>query len=112
MNLPREQHHPGIRGPPDYGFTLGKPGKDTLGVGGEGKLRVAEKGGNEADWTEWPGEVDLYSAEIEAFLRAILGQGEPLAGGEDGLRNVEVLQAATLASAERRLVPVAEVSKG
>jgi len=84
----------------------------TLGVDGKGSLRVAQVGGIEADWGDWPKEADLYVGEIEAFLRAIRGQGEPLAGAEDGLRNVEVLEAASRSAAEGRLVPLSEVSGG
>lgn len=50
---------------------------------------------------------DPYTAEIEAFQRAVLEDREPEASGLDGLRSVEVLDAIVRSNRDRRAISLA-----
>lgn len=50
---------------------------------------------------------DPYTAEIEAFQRAVLEDREPEASGLDGLRSVEVLDAIVRSNRDGRAISLA-----
>ncbi|MFP4630730.1 MAG: Gfo/Idh/MocA family protein [Candidatus Acetothermia bacterium] len=61
--------------------------RDTLGPDGEGELIISDENLN------FP-VLSLYEQEIEDFIRAIKDDREPEVTGEEGLRNVEIMEKA------------------
>lgn len=73
----------------------------TLGKGGSGTLQTVINGHERS--FEYA-SVQLYVAEIEEFNRSILEERTPAIPGGEGLRNLEILDAAFLSARERRTV--------
>ena len=71
----------------------------TLLLGKE--LRIVTDAGEEAAPTTFP---DYYSGLLDDFCRCVEEGGQLLASGEDGLRNVEAIEAAYCSAREGRIV--------
>ena len=62
-------------------------------------------GGLEPGWVDlWPPRVDTFREQLLAFQRAVVDGARPAAGCEDGIRALEVVQAAYMAFKEGRTV--------
>ncbi|MDP6039929.1 MAG: Gfo/Idh/MocA family oxidoreductase [Candidatus Latescibacteria bacterium] len=64
-------------------------------------LRIVTSEGEDVLPVEFP---DYYSGLLTNFNDCISGKGEPLASGVDGLRNIEVIQAAYQSGREGRVI--------
>ena len=81
--------------------------RDTVWEDFGGSLELATAGGVERrEYTDEAPELRLYADQVECFGRAILGDGEPGASGEDGLAAALVSAAIQRSSAEQRTVRV------
>ena len=65
------------------------------------ELRIVTEEGEETSPVEFP---DYYSGLLDHFCRCVEEGGEPLASGQDGLRNIEVIQTAYRATREGRIL--------
>ena len=79
-------------------------GRETLRQGPEGEV-ILRRGDDEAAIDVGP-RGNLYVRSIEAFTRAVRGQGRPIVTGEDGLRSVAVALAVLEAAETGRRVSV------
>lgn len=66
----------------------------SIGMDGEGELVNGNREGRVEEFTEWARPADLFVREIQDFLLAIREGRPPRASGEDGLRDVEILEQA------------------
>jgi len=73
----------------------------TLLLGKE--LRVITEEGEEAEPVQFP---DYYSGLLSHFCECVEDGGEPMASGEDGLRNLEAIETAYRAGREGRILAV------
>lgn len=103
---------------------FGQPDNDLVVHGPEGRLELqdtvwedfggtlelaTEVGSQRWEYVDPAPDVCLYTGQIERFGRAILGDGEPAASGQDGLAAALVTAAIRRSAAEGRTVRVTEV---
>lgn len=74
--------------------------RQSIGMDGEGELVRCIEGGKEEELTDWSPPAPLYVEELRDFLLAIREKREPIATAEDGLRGIEILEAAERSAAE------------
>jgi 1,5-anhydro-D-fructose reductase (1,5-anhydro-D-mannitol-forming) len=81
--------------------------RDTVWEDLGGSLELATESGPERwDFADEAPGLRLYADQVERFGRAILGDGEPGASGEDGLAAALVSEAIQRSAAEARTLPV------
>jgi len=78
----------------------------SIGMDGEGELVRGLPDAKEEEFVDWSRPAPLHVDEIHDFLRALRDKTEPKVGGEDGLRNVEILEAAEASSAAGTTVSI------